>query len=205
MRKKGPTRKAFEVLCEIARESYQKREESKSGPGIYHSVYNDLLFTVNNLQGVLDNSNIMHDGRQLRQRMGIADNETLTLYRNDIIRYLMILAEKKEGKKEVDGAIIVDERGKLRLEYGTREIMSSPQIEAKLKKMRGRMVSGTGRRALQRISTLPYISGFMMSEKTFEVMHYANGRMKRSYDVAKDVVIRGSGKKSATPYDKYKF
>jgi len=191
----GPVRKAFEILCDIAETSYSKKGEND---------YSHLLLTINNYQAVLDNSEIMYDGRQLRQRFGLGEIDSLTLYDDRIIQCLMTLAERKEGKKEVDGAIIIDGKGKLLLEYGTREIMSSPEMVAKVKG-KGRTASGTGRRALQRISAFPNVNGLMMSSNSFEVIQFMKGKRLRLFDPSREIIISGDGEEKVIPYENYEF
>lgn len=195
MPKMGPARKAFEVLCEIAETGYSKERKND---------YSHLLLTINNYQAVLDNSEIMYDGRQLRQRFGLGELDSLTLYDDRIIKYLMTLAEKKESRKEVDGAIIIDGKGKLLLEYGTREIMSSPEMVAKVKG-KGRIASGTGRRAMQRVSTLPGVNGFMMSNNNFEIVQFMEGKRLRLFDPSREIVIPGDGEGEIIPIADYEF
>ncbi len=78
--------------------------------------------------------------------------------------------------------------------------------------IKGNMPAKTGRRAMQRVSTLPNVHGFMMSEETYQVAHYAEGKRVRLFDPSrrsksdKGVIIQGEdGGEIAIPYEKYEF
>lgn len=209
MPKMGPVRKAFEVLSYVSIESYNEMKRIEEKSGVYCNPYSHLLLTLNDPPAVL--CNILrrgHDKKQLRQRFGLEDGEELTLYSNDIIDRLMNLAKREKGKRGVDGAIIVGgRRGRLLLEEGTVEIKPSDDME---KNIIGKMASGFGRRAMQRISTISNVNGFMMSE-TYQVVHYAEGKRLRLFDPSrrtnseKGVIIEGDREEIVTVYEKYVF
>lgn len=159
-----PRQRIMQVLTNVYMDLFNERKKQFESLGDGRRAqsqigrnYSSILLVFGDSDLVLDVSEGLSLGREVQARMGLKEEQnTMSIYRKDVKDYLENLMRKREdleeGKKEVDGALVADDKGRILLNQGT---ILLPIDREKIRRYRtkGRIPTGAATNALLSIST----------------------------------------------------